>query len=269
MFHAQRGGNLRPLGRRGCQHINIPLTGILRSRQVRGERTATPGSLAVYEPHAGAVRDRWSADCRVIGVKIQPGMLERELAAVLGDPPPGPLRFSPGAGVRPEPLAGWVRLVRLLHADATAEGGLAAHPLLSDRLQESVVRGLLAITDHQYRERMDAAGNRPAAPKAIRRVVEAIRARPEAAYTLASLAEIAGLSVRALQQGFQRHAGTTPMTFLRDTRLARAHEDLRRGEPPWVTVAAVAHRWGFAHLGRFAQLYRARYCVAPSETLRR
>jgi AraC-like DNA-binding protein len=35
-----------------------------------------------------------------------------------------------------------------------------------------------------------------------------------------------------------------------------------------VTVAAVAHRWGFAHLGRFAYAYRARFGVSPSETLR-
>ena len=35
-----------------------------------------------------------------------------------------------------------------------------------------------------------------------------------------------------------------------------------------VTVAAVAYRWGFAHLGRFAAVYRSRFGVTPSEDLK-
>ena len=52
-------------------------------------------------------------------------------------------------------------------------------------------------------------------------------------------------------------------------RLSRVHDELRNADPTRVTVAAAAHRWGFAHLGRFASAYREKYGVAPSETLRR
>ena len=92
---------------------------------------------------------------------------------------------------------------------------------------------------------------------------------PEKPYTLASPAGIAGLSPRAVQLGFRRHLGTTPMGFVRDIRLSRAHEELGSAEPSSVTVASVAHRWGFVHLGRFAQLYRERYGVSPSQAIRR
>jgi len=50
--------------------------------------------------------------------------------------------------------------------------------------------------------------------------------------------------------------------------MARANEALRRSDPARVTVSAVAHRWGFAHLGRFASAYRARFGESPSVTLR-
>jgi AraC-like DNA-binding protein len=33
-------------------------------------------------------------------------------------------------------------------------------------------------------------------------------------------------------------------------------------------VADVAFRWGFGHLGRFAEKYRERYGELPSETLK-
>jgi AraC-like DNA-binding protein len=34
------------------------------------------------------------------------------------------------------------------------------------------------------------------------------------------------------------------------------------------TVTAVALRWGFGHLGRFAVAYRRKYGRSPSDTLR-
>jgi transcriptional regulator GlxA family with amidase domain len=58
------------------------------------------------------------------------------------------------------------------------------------------------------------------------------------------------------------------MAYLRQIRLTRAHEELRQARPGRTTVALVAHRWGFSHLGRFAAAYRERYGVAPSGTLR-
>jgi transcriptional regulator GlxA family with amidase domain len=59
------------------------------------------------------------------------------------------------------------------------------------------------------------------------------------------------------------------MTYLQSVRLDRAHESLRRADPTRLTVSAVAHRWGFAHLGRFASAYRLRFGEPPSETLRK
>jgi transcriptional regulator GlxA family with amidase domain len=85
---------------------------------------------------------------------------------------------------------------------------------------------------------------------------------------VAELAEIAGMSVRSLQEGFRRHVGCAPMAYLQQVRLLRAHDALRRADPTRITVAAVAHRWGFAHLGRFAAAYRTRFGQTPSETLR-
>jgi AraC-like DNA-binding protein len=253
-----------------CYHVNVPVAGRLHTRlQARRARVVVPGMVEVYEPHAGQVTDRWSADCRVIGVKIKPGMVHHQLAEMLGVTPAGPVRFRPDHGGSSGPMAGWCRLVRWLQDDAVGPRGLTRHPLFTDRLQELVIGGLLVAMDHQYRTRLDAAAGRPVAPRAIRRVIDAVRERPDRAYTLSSLAAIAGLSPRTLQQGFRRHLDTSPMSFVRDTRLEKAHDALRRGEPPHTTVAEVAHRWGFAHPGRFSQIYRARYGISPSETLRR
>jgi transcriptional regulator GlxA family with amidase domain len=74
--------------------------------------------------------------------------------------------------------------------------------------------------------------------------------------------------VRSLQEGFRQHVGVSPMAYLRRVRLEHAHAELSEPRDGQRSVAAVAHRWGFGHLGRFAAAYRERYGVSPSDTLR-
>jgi transcriptional regulator GlxA family with amidase domain len=77
------------------------------------------------------------------------------------------------------------------------------------------------------------------------------------------------MSVRGLQTAFRRHLDTTPGTALKEARLSAVHEELVRTAPGAARVADIAHRFGFAHLGRFAAEYRARFGELPKETLRR
>ena len=82
------------------------------------------------------------------------------------------------------------------------------------------------------------------------------------------IARAADVPIRTLLNSFRQFRETSPMRYLRDLRLERAHAMLRRGEPH-ATVASVALDVGFAHLGRFSQDYAARFGERPSETLGR
>jgi AraC-like DNA-binding protein len=77
------------------------------------------------------------------------------------------------------------------------------------------------------------------------------------------------LSPRTVQYMFRRHLDTTPTAYLREVRLARAREELIASDRSITTVAATAARWGFAHTGRFAVIYRRAFGESPHETLRR
>ena len=73
---------------------------------------------------------------------------------------------------------------------------------------------------------------------------------------------------RALQYMFRKHLDMTPMEYLRRIRMDHAHRELLRSDPASTSVAVVAARWGFAHTGRFAGMYRLAYGVNPSDSLR-
>jgi transcriptional regulator GlxA family with amidase domain len=146
--------------------------------------------------------------------------------------------------------------------------GLLANPMIACRLQEAIVTGLLLAVDHRYREALTRPDS-PGRPVLIKPAIDAVEAHPEQPFTATALAKIAGVSVRTLQQAFRHHLDMPPMTYLRQVRLARAHDDLRTGDHAHMTVAQIARKWGFAHAGRFAAAYCARYGIHPSKTLRR
>lgn len=76
------------------------------------------------------------------------------------------------------------------------------------------------------------------------------------------------VSRRTLQASFQEVLGIRPLHYLHALRLDGAHRQLRTGQPG-LMVKAVAEHWGFWHLSRFGQAYRATFGELPSDTLRR
>ena len=74
---------------------------------------------------------------------------------------------------------------------------------------------------------------------------------------------------RSLQRAFRRVLGRSPLRYLKDCRLDAARRDLVSADPAALSVTEVAYRYGFAHLSRFAETYRAEFGERPSETLRR
>lgn len=247
-------------------HVTLPTAGRVLTRQAGTEVLACPDQAAVFRP-GNPVLTRHSPHSTEFDVKIDGAALEQELAGLLGREVTGPIDLHPTLDLSTGAARSWSRLVRLLRDELPHAESLIHQPLIAEQVRHSVLSGLLLSVPHRFHGELTAPA-RPGAPRAIRRVLDTIHDEPERAFSVTDLAVLGGMSVRSLQEGFRRHVGRTPMSHLQHVRLARAHEDLRRADPARTTVAAVAHRWGFAHLGRFASAYRAEFGQSPSETLR-
>jgi len=248
-------------------HVSMPTTGRMQARHAGYEVVAGPSTGIVFGPD-GPVHTLHDANSAELAVKVEREALERELSALLGRPVAGPIDLPPAIDLSGGPGHSWSRLVRLLCEELEYKQSLIYQPLIAEQLRSSVLSGLLLSIPHRYHAELTGPAT-AGPPRAIRRVVDAVHDEPERPFSVADLAVIAGTSVRSLQEGFRRHLGCTPMAYLHQVRLARAEESLRRADPLRTTVAAIAHRWGFAHLGRFASAYRERFGEPPSDTLRR
>ncbi|WP_239117524.1 helix-turn-helix transcriptional regulator [Paractinoplanes ferrugineus] len=247
-------------------HVSLPMVGQMQARHAGHEIFADPSTAAVFGP-GNPVYTMHDGNSAELAIKIERVALEQELARLLGRPIEGPIDLPPQIDVSSGPGHSWSRLVRLLHDEVAHPESLIYRPLIAEQLRGCVLSGLLLSVPHRHHDELTNPGT-AGPPRAVRRAVDAIHDEPERPFTVGDLAAVAGMSVRSLQEGFRRHLGCPPMAYLQQERLRRAHESLRRADPVRVTVAAIAHRWGFAHLGRFASAYRTRFGVPPSETLR-
>jgi AraC-like DNA-binding protein len=250
-------------------HVNLPITGRLASQHRGKHVTATPGRAAVYRPDGDTVITRWDAACRLLVLKIDRSAVGEALEDMLGRPVTSQVAFEPSMDTTGGAARSWTQLLLVLNSQLADQDGLdsvALHPMVAAPLAESLVHGFLLSAEHPYRESLAAPG-KPVQPVAVRTARELIEGNPRAPMTTASLARQCHVSVRSLQEGFQRHVGMSPTAYIREVRLRGAHEDLLTADPYLRTVASVAEDWGFTHLGRFAAAHEARYGQLPLRTL--
>ncbi|MEU7811598.1 AraC family transcriptional regulator [Pseudonocardia sp. NPDC049154] len=242
--------------------------GYVRIGQRQDSVLATCGRGVVVSPDEPVFFEDWSQDCRLVTARFEPAALENVLASLLGRAPVEPLRFAIQLDLNGPRGGPFLRTLQLLRSELGRPDGMTTDPVMAGGLAGLAMTGLLRGQTHNYSDELSGSERREA-PASIRNAIELIEEKAAEIVSVADLAAAAGLSVRALEEGFRRHVGKPPMAYLREFRLAQIHADLGASEPESTTASAVARRWGFNHYGRFTASYSARYGVSPAETLRR
>ena len=102
---------------------------------------------------------------------------------------------------------------------------------------------------------------------AVNRAREYMSENLETDLVIEDICRIAGVSWRTLDYAFREYLGITPKRYLAMLRLTTVRRALRQpiaGE----TVSAIANRWGYWHMGKFAADYKRQFGQLPSETIK-
>lgn len=194
------------------------------------------------------------------------GLLDR-VAAPERSRKDGPVRLlghrpvSPQAGQQLNAAIEYVRTV--VHSDGAAPTRLVASTTAS-----MLAATVLSTLPTNAASEPTAVDRADASPPLLRRARAYIESNADEDIALTDIAESIHVTPRALQYMFRRHLDTTPTEYLRRVRLDHAHRELIDADADHTTVQIIAARWGFAHTGRFAAMYRDAYGRNPSETLR-
>jgi AraC-like DNA-binding protein len=189
------------------------------------------------------------------------------------DPEPGPaqrpVRFTGYEPVSSRAAQAWRDAYAYVRGNVLDRPGTAGHRLIAAAAARHLVAVALAVFPNTTMTAGYVPGPGWVLPAGVRRAADFIDAMADQPVSLGQIAVVAGVTGRDLRSAFRRYYGTTPMGYLRQVRLDRAHAQLRAADPADTTaVASVARKWGWANPGQFAAAYRQRFGVPPGRTLR-
>ena len=247
--------------------VQFMLEGGCRVTQAGRSYDMTAGSIAVINPRR-AFEKSWSPSGRQLMLRIDRGLLDRELIAWTGREPRGPIEFDQSRTFGFAEAATLTRIVRMLCDDLRGDSASLDHAFVRDRFASTLASALLIGLPHNHIGAIEAA-EKTIASASVRRAERFFEENAASAVGLTDVARAAGVSARALQLAFRRFRDTTPMAQLRALRLERARRALAEAGRDGGSVTSVAAAQGFGSLSRFAADYKARFGEPPSETLRR
>jgi AraC family ethanolamine operon transcriptional activator len=96
-----------------------------------------------------------------------------------------------------------------------------------------------------------------------------LHAQPSRNVGVAEICAALDVPIGVLRLACEEQLGMGPTEYLSRRRMQLVHRALLNGSPGPANISAIARRYGFRSLGRFAADYRAIYGELPSESLRR
>jgi AraC-like DNA-binding protein len=241
--------------------IQIPLTGAFDARTAGPGYRTTPVSAQIVPPRK-PFHMRCSADCTILVISTDARDLEFQARVLAGgdvDLPTVAPDIVPLTG-RETTLGHYVEF---LYAESRRPDSL----LRDGENARPAVQTLVAMLVQSFDlpTRILPSGR----SWYVKRAAAFMEENLSSPIGICDVVASSGVSLRTLYHGFHTCHGVAPMTWLKQRRLSKVHDELRLADPGAVNVTEVATRWGFFHLGRFAADYRARFGLLPSQTLRR
>jgi AraC-like DNA-binding protein len=202
-----------------------------------------------------------------VHVQVTEQRLNRQLTALLGEPPSRPVVFAASIDLTKGYGRSLGMYVGLVISDLDGSDGLANNPIMTGLFEECITTKLLLTHPNNYSDALRRF-EESIAPASVKRAVEYMHAELGSPLGIADLVAVSGVAGRTLFKHFKDAYGTSPMQYLQGARFDKVHEELSRIEQT-ESISSIALRWGFTHLGRFSVDYRERYGESPSQTLTR
>ena len=261
--------------------VQIPLSGQAHIQYGQQHTLSDARTAVILSPHQ-PVHMRWQGDCAQVLLHIPRRLMEQYAAQTLGDASTGQNQREPyrldyqlSLAQHSGATASWCQMLLDLVRNIDQHGSTwLQHSGAAQSMQDFLLRSLLNLQPHnlQPHDRSTSGQRRQesALPRHIQRAQDFIHAQAEQSISVADIAQAACISVRALEEGFRRHLGSSPNSYLRDLRLDLVQQRLSQGRTqgaPVASVLEVAQQFGFFHMGRFAGYYKQRFGESPSTTL--
>ena len=248
--------------------VQLPLSGHLEATVGRDRIDCNPDCAWIASPtrHDYFVYRADAVSARLL-LNLTKSAISHQLEALLDEPLCAPLEFAPAMDLTTGFGNSLARLILMVATDLDRAGSIYLAPVTMVALEQFVLTALLTSHPHNYNTALRRR-DKPIAPRDIKRAIDYMQAHLDAPIRLADIVQASGVPGRTLFKHFSDCRGLSPMRYLRNARLDKVSETLRRVAPE-ARITEIAMQWGFTHMGRFSGEYRRRFGESPSQTLSR
>ena len=247
--------------------IVLPHSGAINVSLGRNAIEGTPGRMLLVNSHEAELFDVRGEPHLSDVLRLDWSVIVKSIATIFETPLTGALELLPAIDLSTQTgrlIGGFVQTFVIGMRD---NGPLLQSPIAMLHLTEALADLVVRSIPHRFSLLLD---RKPfmIAPRHIRRAVDFMHANIGQPITMYMVAEAAGVSIRALENGFHTFKQTTPAAYLRTIRLQAARQDLL-DHLNHQSVKEICQKWGFFHFGRFSAIYRTAYGENPSDTRNR
>ncbi|UXT20416.1 AraC family transcriptional regulator [Agrobacterium tumefaciens] len=245
----------------------VPRAGAVDVMLGRTEIEGTPGRLLLTNNREAERFSIRGAPHRSDVLRLNWTVIAQTVTAVLETPLIGTMELMPVLDI--STAAGQLvgSLAQTIIIGMRNNGPLLHSPIAMSNLTQALADLVVRSVPHRLSYLLNKKVHL-IAPRHVRRAVEFMHANIGQPLTMQSVAEAAGVSIRALETGFRDFKGTSPLAYLRTIRLRAVREDLLDPSNRQ-SLREICLKWGFFHFGRFSAVYRVAYGENPSETRKR
>ncbi|WP_419174316.1 helix-turn-helix domain-containing protein [Desulfosediminicola sp.] len=174
--------------------------------------------------------------------------------------------FKPELNLQSPKVSSFVAIFSNFINELNRKNGMLDSPVAQESFQQALYSFILLELPSSISKIMEKQ-TRFASLQEVRKVEEFLEANAGNPLDMKTVALATGHSLRSIYRSFQRERGYTPSEFLRKVRLENVRRRLLCPAPD-DSVTRIAYEFGFAHLGRFAGLYKKAYGESPGDTIK-
>ena len=230
---------------------------------VAGRSMSVSPAQTIVIPAGEPVNVRFNPSYRQLVLRVDADALRRKLEIIVGRDVRGAIEVGALASFRSPKLRSLRRLASFFADEANHQGAHFPMPFVAE-FEEALLVAFLYGHDHNFSQWLEGEPLL-ASSRQFETAEDYIVAHWREPITIESIAAATGISGRSLFRIFKQSKGRSPMSFLKDIRLSKAHELLSRAEGD-SSVMEVALACGFQSHSHFAREYRIKFGQMPSET---
>lgn len=239
-------------------HVQFILGGHCSYELYRDSISLSAGHVLLINPDE-PIDLTYSEDCEKFIVRVPSNLFNEAFIEHRWFKPNEHIKFNQ-TPYKFEEIASLLYLLKLLCEEA--ESGTAT-PQMLQHYNRVVASKLMTMFKHNVPLETPTLQS-----VSFERLVQYIEDNIKRDITAEELAQYSHLSLRSLYLLFEKNAKTTPRNFIRQKKLEQVYATLMDPSSRMANVTAVALDYGFTHLGRFSEFYRATFGLLPSESLK-